>query len=98
MPFLEWCHVVCDDPSLTLENLTLEPGTYLLPDFDDGNPETLIRGFFDVIFAHELVGWMTDDTRWPTNRSFTVFLEWFDVEFSSMVFDLAPGPFVYEDL
>lgn len=30
---------------------------------------------------------MTDDDTWPEKITYKMFLEWFDVEFHSMVFD-----------
>lgn len=36
----------------------------------------------------QLRAWYTDEDLWPTLRDAEVFLEWFDLEFHSLVFDL----------
>jgi hypothetical protein len=51
--------------------------------------------FFDLIF--ELEGWYTDESAWPKDRSLATFLEWFDVEFSTMVVDLVDAPLQREE-
>jgi len=75
-PFLEWCRVVFDDPEMTLEDVSAEPGAYLLPDYDDGGEHAFLRGFFELIFAPELEGWIFDEDAWPQERDFDMFLEW----------------------
>jgi len=96
-PFLDWCRLVIDDPGMSLDDVTIEPGTYLLPDYDDEGVEAFLRSFFEEIFEHELEGWIVDETYWPKNRDFERFLEWFDVELSSIVVDLAEEPLEYDD-
>ena len=44
-----------------------------------------------LCFELELVEWVQDEAQWPEKRDFPTFLEWFDVESHSMVFDLAEG-------
>ena len=48
-----------------------------------------LRQVYQSIFESELAFWMDDWDSWPKVRSFEVFLQWFDVEFQEMVFDLA---------
>jgi hypothetical protein len=47
------------------------------------------------LFEHELEAWCTDPGKWPTVRNYKAFTEWFLVEVSHMVYDLAPDPIVY---
>ncbi len=47
-----------------------------------------------TIFEMELEGWCLDDEKWPSIRTLGVFLEWFTVEFHSMVIDLSGDPLV----
>jgi hypothetical protein len=42
---------------------------------------------FQDIFELELSSWMADDETWPEKINYKMFLEWFDVEYHSMVFD-----------
>jgi hypothetical protein len=54
---------------------------------DDDQVE-LLQEFYEAIFERELMGWCTDPAAHPDARTFEMFLEWFEVEFHSMVFDL----------
>ena len=36
-----------------------------------------------------LVDWYTDESLWPKKRSLKMFREWFDIQYHSMVWDLA---------
>ena len=50
------------------------------------------------IFEHELGGWYTDPEMWPKDRSWKVFLDWFDYEIQTMVYDMIPDkPLEHED-
>jgi hypothetical protein len=37
---------------------------------------------------NELNDWYTDQLKWPENRTYKMFTDWFDIEFCSMVLDL----------
>lgn len=49
---------------------------------------------YETIFELELEGWCLEDEKWPSIRTLGVFLEWFTVEFHSMVIDLSDDPLV----
>ena len=49
---------------------------------------------YDLLFEQELVEWFQDEGQWPATRDFSIFLEWFAVEFHSMVLDVAEGELV----
>lgn len=49
---------------------------------------------YETIFELELEGWCLDDEKWPSIRTLGVFMEWFTVEFHSMVIDLCGDPLV----
>jgi hypothetical protein len=89
-PFLDWILSVDDEPgNLDLKYLRGECTAYLVPDYanDDEQP-IIIEWCWDVVFEQELFSWFTDETLWPTDRTQVMFLEWFDIEFHSLVFDL----------
>ena len=50
-----------------------------------------IKKHFTVIFEHELWGWCTDPEQWPTDRTYSAFRKWFEVEFHSMILELGDG-------
>jgi hypothetical protein len=47
-----------------------------------------IKRNFDQIFSNELNDWCTSEDKWPQNRSFKKFSDWFDIEICSMILDL----------
>lgn len=99
-PFLNWARSLDDeDKSFTLEDLREDSTAYLLPevwDFDE--QETLLASCYDFLFQEELEGWWRDETAWPKERNIKMFLDWFEVEFHSLVFDLCEEPIrVVED-
>jgi len=60
----------------------------LLPVVDsDEQAESFIKDIFQDLFELELSSWIVVDEMWPENITYKMFLEWFDVEFHSMVFD-----------
>ena len=50
----------------------------------------VIAWCLDFVFEEELCAASTDETIWPKRRDVNTFLEWFDVEFHGIVFDLTP--------
>ena len=42
---------------------------------------------FQDLFELELSSWIVIDEMWPENITYKMFMEWFSVEFHSMVFD-----------
>ena len=89
-PFLEWIRSV-DDASdkLKLVDLQDDTSTYLIPECaTDEEQVAIIMWCWDVIFEQELYSWFTDEDLWPKERDPAMFIEWFDVEFHSMVLDL----------
>lgn len=50
----------------------------------------LIKNYL-VLFEQELTAWFLDEKGWPPVRDFRTFLERFEVEFHSVVYDMAGG-------
>ena len=71
---------------------------YLLPEFDD-EPHAwrLLEHGYDAIFNAELDAWHRVQEKWPHNRSFAMFQDWFDVTFVSLIEDLCDGGIVDSD-
>ena len=93
-PFLDWGMALDDeDKNFTLEQLAEDSTAYLIPEvWDASDQEELLESYYDVLFEQQLVGWWTDETAWPQKRNLKMFLDWFEVEFHSLVFDLCDGP------
>ncbi len=92
-PFLQW--VMEADPKpmdWTLEQLREDPDAFLIPDDAAECSEDARRWVerrWRMFFDHILGDWYTDEVLWPTGRSLKMFREWFDVQYHSMVWDLA---------
>lgn len=79
-----------DDPGITAESLRQERTVYLISENDSDGEKTVekwIEANFPVLFEAELDGWYTDPALWPQNRTLNLFLEWFDVEYHSVIVD-----------
>ena len=48
---------------------------------------SLKKDIFQDLFELELLSWIVDDEMWPENITYKTFLEWFGVEFHSLIFD-----------
>ena len=75
-----------------------EPTIYLMPDYEDEvEGWELLAACYDIIFEAELEGWHTVESRWPSNRTFAMFREWFDITLVSCIEDLCEGPIVDDE-
>ena len=92
-PFLQW--VLEADPkplNLTLEELREDPDAFLISESTAEFAEDARRWVehrWQMFFEHVLVDWYTDESLWPKKRSLKMFREWFDIQYHSMVWDLA---------
>ena len=65
--------------------------TYLVStDIED--VEAWLKKQFDQLFTRELEGWHTNEKDWPQKRTYKMFKQWFQVELSTMVYDLEKEP------
>ena len=75
-----------------------ERTVYLLPSYAFvSEVEDVVEHYYDIIFENELENWMRDESTWPTNRTYALFRQWFDVEVDSVVLDLVAGEPLLED-
>ena len=88
-PFVDWANSVVDeDEQYSIPDISKDCSVILLPETDsDQHAEAVLKEIFQDVFELELLSWITDDDMWPENITYKMFLEWFDVEFHSMVFD-----------
>ena len=86
-PFLGWAAQL--DDSGVVPNIEGEQTVYLVPEFeDDHEAQIMLKRVFAEIFERELFGWHTDESAWPTNRTFAMFKKWFSIELHSCVEDI----------
>jgi hypothetical protein len=91
--YVEWANQVeSSGPRLTLEEVRLQPTTYLVtPEEDEDGGfdlQAMIDFWYHEIFEDQLAQWNTEESTWPVNRTPHVFRDWFDVESSELVADL----------
>ena len=92
-PFVDWVNSTDDSGVvITLEEICQDCTAYLTPEFEDDNElREFLEQDYHLLFEQELVGCNQDEDTWPIKRDFHTFLEWFDIEFHSIVLDLAAG-------
>ena len=92
--FLDWARSLDEDSAdLTLDSLKEDSTAYLIPEiWDDSDQEEFLKVCYANLFEEQLEGWCSDEAAWPTQRELKVFLNWFEVEFHSLVFDLCDEP------
>jgi hypothetical protein len=88
-PFVDWANSVVDeDEQYSISDFSTDCSVILLPVVDsDEDAETLIKDMFQDLFELELSSWIVIDEMWPENITYKMFMEWFGIEFHSMVFD-----------
>jgi hypothetical protein len=88
-PFVDWVNSLGDEEEqYSISDFSTDCSVILLPVVDsDEHAEAFIKNMFQDIFELELSSWMADDETWPEKINYKMFLEWFDVEYHSMVFD-----------
>ena len=95
-PFFDWSNTIDSEIQFSIED-DIEPTVYLITeDFFDIEP--LIEQHFKKIFKNELTAITEDEELWPTERNIDVFLEWFEINVGSMVFDLEKSNIVGEKI
>ena len=99
-PFVDWLHQV--DPEamadVTQELVNADGDVFLIPEKMDAHDA---KHWFDnrwqMLFDHMLGAWVVDESKWPIERSSSLFHEWFAVEYRSMIWDLCREPLATED-
>jgi hypothetical protein len=95
---LDWVRSCPDgDDHMTLGEMQQEPTTYLIPETKRVPPEDWVRRHSKVMFHEELDSWCPDRCMWPKDLSFKTFKKFFEVNISTVVFDLGKGPIEKED-
>lgn len=94
--FWNWANMIDTEVQFSEED-DIEPTVYLITeDFFDIEP--IIEQHFKKIFKNELFAITEDETIWPTERNMDAFLDWFDINVGSMVFDLEKSNIVSDKI
>lgn len=91
-PYLDWANgLEHHGPEFRLEEGM--PAAYLVPQFGTlDEVDAFIEDVYGILFEEELAAWTEDRDVWPEPRSLDRFYEWFGVEYTDLVADLAPEP------
>jgi len=89
-PYVDWANSVDDDGSRAdLACLRKQPHAYLVEDIDLLDEfAQLVDDNWEPIFQEQLDVWMRDPECWPERLTREMFLEWFDCELCTMVWDM----------
>jgi hypothetical protein len=96
-PAVQWINEAFpgeDNPGITAASVNRERVVYLISDKDGESDESVrvwVRKNFKVLLEAELERWYTDADLWPQRRDFNLFLDWFDVEYHTVVIDTVGG-------
>ncbi len=89
-PYVDWANSVDDDgPRVILQGLRTDPSIYLVETIDLLEDfHLLVDDAWEWIFREQLNGWMCDPDQWPQGMTREMFLEWFDCEVATMIWDM----------
>ena len=100
-PVLDWIlRVDPNPPDITLSELRSEPDSFLVPQRGietEQDAERWVHRRWKMFFELFLFDWYTEESWWPKQRSLKLFKEWFDIQYSSMVWDLSDESLNHED-
>lgn len=88
-PFVDWANSVSDEENkYMIKDFSTDCSVILLPGIDsDEHAEAIVQNLYNDIFEVELSSWTTDENEWPRKRKYEMFLEWFEIEYHSIVLD-----------
>jgi len=87
-PFLDWLNAIYPEDPVNEVN---EPSIYLIDDSID-DVEKWLKKNYDTFFTMELNDWHTNKKEWPQRRSYKMFRQWFNVDISTMLYDMESRP------
>ncbi len=86
-PFLDWGFNWYPDD---IDEMS-ETKTFLIDEEFD-NIEAWVKKNFDKLFIHVLEGWNDNKKDWPQKRNYKMFIQWFQIDLSPLVYDLENQP------
>jgi hypothetical protein len=90
--YVDWFNYVTNN-GINYSIDKLESISFLINDFDTRMEfNDWLESNFKLLFDIRLSYSCNDKCQWPENRTFPVFLSWFNINHSDMVLDLVPEP------
>jgi hypothetical protein len=90
-PFIDWCSNLYPEDLLDIK----ETRTYLISE-DIEDIDKWLSKKFDKLFTFELASWHTNKKEWPQKRNYKMFIEWFQVDISRLIYDFELKPVIKE--
>ena len=89
-PFREWVASLAGKEKITLRDINQDSPAYLVPECEnDLQKAGFIETQYADIFIKQLLRWCPHDSQWPRNRTLSLFNRWFELEYHTMLEDLA---------
>lgn len=89
-PLVRWIQQVDPSATVTLREIIDDHSCYLAPEvLSRREQKEYLEQNHAAIFEQELRAWNQDRSTWPTPMTFTLFLEFFEITFHSLVYDMA---------
>ena len=86
--FVDWMYYILDDINYNSIN-NLETVSFLVKDFDTQDEfSDWLKCNYQILFDIRLNYACLDKTKWPENRTYEVFMSWFDIKQSNLILDL----------
>jgi hypothetical protein len=92
-PLFDWMNKLYPDVPVYEQE---ESSIYLVHETDEYFQDWL-KINYDWIFQSELENWHTNENDWPQKRTYKMFMQWFDVDICTMVYDMEHGPIYKND-
>jgi len=90
---IDWVNTVDPDHPVWFDSISDRGNVYLIPEFEAiEDAEDWVEDHYEDIFRNELMDWVADEDRWPPELTFEMFLEWFDLLFDVVAFDMVNEP------
>ncbi|HEX4348309.1 MAG TPA: hypothetical protein VHZ73_12105 [Vicinamibacterales bacterium] len=101
-PYVDWTRSRDADfnqGQLTVARTKPYGAAFLLPEFDqEEDLQEWVEENFAWLFEYQLSAWTEDESAWPPSRDLKTFREWFRIDISSAVVDVADDDVEGEEL
>ena len=101
-PYVDWTKshdADVDKGKLTVARAKPYGTAFLLPEVDfEADVQEWIEDNFAELFEFQLSAWTEDESTWPGSRTIAMFRDWFRLDISSVVVDVADEEIEGEEL
>lgn len=92
-PYIHWANSLDEDGVKLGGDFEPEHTVYLIDEIAgyEVDVKAMVAPYYEFIFEEELNAWHRLESDWPSPRDLATFLEWFEVEYHTIVLDLCGG-------